>query len=176
MTVARPSLPGLASTADVSAGERVAASAAVGRRWVMTTAAGVKVKGYLPAWADCDPSMREVPLDVLPFRLADVCHREVFEGLSLRVCSPPSEGESGQEGEEQVLWGSIDCCPYAEEPERRQPLVSVALVADFWINGLDPEGLADLASLLRAQADRLEHEALPRLVAARADWAEHGSD
>ncbi|MFJ4407259.1 DUF6907 domain-containing protein [Streptomyces sp. NPDC088910] len=67
----------------------------------------------------------------------------------------------------------MECRPFAEEPEARAPVVNLAIVEDFWIDGLDPAGLAQIAAKLRAQADRLDHEIRPRLVAARADWAEH---
>jgi hypothetical protein len=75
--------------------------------------------------------------------------------------------------EEQVLWGSIDCIPYAEDPEPRIPVVNIAIIEDYWINDLDPDGLTELAARLRAQADRLENEIRPRLIAARTDWAHH---
>jgi hypothetical protein len=39
--------------------------------------------------------------------------------------------------------------------------------------GLDPDGLAEIAAKLRAQADRLDHDIRPQLLAARADWAAH---
>jgi hypothetical protein len=40
-----------------------------------------------------------------------------------------------------------------------------------WILGLDPNGLADIATKLRAHADLLDHKVRPALVAARKDWA-----
>ncbi|WP_405584994.1 DUF6907 domain-containing protein [Streptomyces sp. NBC_01190] len=40
---------------------------------------------------------------------------------------------------------------------------------------LDPDGLAEVAAQLRAQADRLDHEIRPQLVAVRADWADRES-
>jgi hypothetical protein len=175
VTTTRLGQPDSASVADESSRKQAVASPGSGRRWVIATTTDVTVEGYLPEWADCDPSMSELPLDLLSFRLADLCHRDVFEGLSLRVRSPPSEGEFGRVEKKQVLWGTIDCCPYAEEPELRQPLVNVALIGDFWIRDLDPDGVAELAALLRAHADRLDHEVLPRLVAARVDWVERGS-
>ncbi|CAG6393405.1 hypothetical protein NMG29_02295 [Streptomyces cocklensis] len=64
----------------------------------------------------------------------------------------------------------LDCDPYAEDPHPRMQVVSVAIVGDVWINHLDPDGLAVLAAKLRAQADRLDHDVRPQLLAARADW------
>ncbi|WP_405585862.1 DUF6907 domain-containing protein [Streptomyces sp. NBC_01190] len=147
--------------------------AGTGRTWTITTTAGFTVEGYLPAWAEEDPSATGVPLDRLPVRLADVGHWTHFGGQSMRVRSPAFEGEGGGEGEEQVFWGSIDCHPYADDPEPRVPVVNLAIIEDFWINNLDPDGLARVAAQLRAQADRLDQEIRPRLIAARADWAEH---
>ena len=60
--------------------------------------------------------------------------------------------------------------PYAEDPEPRVPAADVAI---YWINGLDPECLSEIVAKLRAQADRLEHEIRPQLIAARDDWAVH---
>ena len=89
----------------------------------------------------------------------------------MRVHDPAADGEMVGNG--QVFSGTIDCHPFAEYPEPRVPVVNLAVVGDIWINGLDPNGLAEIAVQLRAQADRLDCEVRPRLVAARADWAEH---
>jgi len=93
----------------------------------------------------------------------------------MQVHSPASQGESSQPGQEMVFWGSIDCSPYAEDPEPRVPVVNIAIVDDFWIMGLDPDGLTGIAAQLRAQADRLDHEIRPRLIACRDDWSTHHS-
>ncbi|WP_328915039.1 MULTISPECIES: DUF6907 domain-containing protein [unclassified Streptomyces] len=146
-----------------------------GRTWAVTTTSGHTLPGYLPAWADTDPSLTGVPYDLLPIRLADICHREVFEGTALRVCPPPSAAEPGP-ADEQVLGGTIECSPYAENPATRIPVVNIAVVDDYWINNLDPDTLTELATKLRAQADRLDHEIRPRLTTARADWAQHHPD
>jgi hypothetical protein len=133
--------------------------------WSIATTAEFTASGHLPAWADEDPSESDVPLNRLPLALADVCHRSAFDGQPLRVQSPASETPV-----ERVLWGSIEVHPYAEEPASRVPVAQVAFVDDYWVNDLDPDDLTDLAVKLRAQADRLEHEVRPALVAARADW------
>ncbi|WP_329131155.1 hypothetical protein OG552_09360 [Streptomyces sp. NBC_01476] len=134
------------------------AEPAVGRTWTITTTAGFTVEGYLPAWAEEDPSATGVPLDRLPVRLADIGHWTHFGGQPMRVRSPAFESEGSSEREEQVFWGSIDCHPFAEDPDPREPVVSLAVIGDFWINDLDPDGLAEVAAQLRAQADRLDHE------------------
>jgi hypothetical protein len=137
--------------------------------WSVTTTTGFTVSGHLPAWADEDPSESGVPLGRLSIVLEDVGHRSSFEGQLLPARSPACEGDAAG----HILWGSIDCNPYVEDPAPRVPVANVALVADYWINDLDPAGVADLAAKLRAQADRLDDEVRPALVAARADWAAH---
>ncbi|MFC4035307.1 DUF6907 domain-containing protein [Streptomyces polygonati] len=151
------------------------ASPASGRTWTIGTTAGFTATGYLPAWAEEDPSDSGVPLDELQLRLADINHWTHFDGQTMQVRLPAFGGEASQVGEAQVFRGSIDCNPYAEEPEPRVPVVNLAIIEDFWINDLDPEALGDLAAKLRAQADRLDHEIRPRLIDIRADWAQHRS-
>ncbi|MFJ5613017.1 DUF6907 domain-containing protein [Streptomyces sp. NPDC093221] len=141
--------------------------------WTIGTTMGFVVEGYLPEWAEEDPSREGVPPELLPARLADVGHWVQFEGQPMRVHNPAADGEMVGNG--QVFSGGIDCHPFAEYPESRVPVVNLAVVGDIWINGLDPNGLTEIAAQLRAQADRLDREVRPRLVAARADWAEqHG--
>lgn len=139
--------------------------------WTIATTAGYAVTDYLPAWADSDPTATHVPLDQLSVELADVSHRAYFDGQLLRVHHPVFSAAA----DERVLWGVLVCDPYAEDPDPRVPVVNVAIVGDYWINHLDPDGLAEVAAKLRAQADRLDHEIRPQLVAARADWAAHHS-
>ncbi|MFC4034479.1 DUF6907 domain-containing protein [Streptomyces polygonati] len=160
------------SAAEQSAGTAYA-PASGGRRWTIATTPGFSATGYLPAWAEEDPSESGVPLDRLQIRLADINHWTRFDGQTMRVRSPAFGGEGAQLGEAHIFRGSIDCNPYAEDPDPRVPVVNLAIIEDFWINDLDPADLADLAAKLRAQADRLDHEIRPQLIAARADWAEH---
>ena len=160
-------------TGSVSAGRPAAgAEAASGRgTWRIGTTTGFVVEGYLPAWAEEDSSRTGVSPELLPARLADVGHWVQFEGQPMRVHDPAADGEMVGNG--QVFSGTIDCHPFAEYPEPRVPVANLAVAGDIWINDLDPDGLAEIATQLRAQADRLDHEVRPRLVAARADWAEH---
>ena len=53
------------------------------------------------------------------------------------------------------------------------PVVNIQVCLGRRILGLDPQELADIAVKLRAQADRLQDEVLPALIAAREDWAAH---
>jgi hypothetical protein len=102
------------------------------RTWTIATTNGPVVSGYLPDWAEDDPSESGVPVAGLSARLDDVWHR-----------AP------------------------------RVPVVNLLIVDDYWITDLDPNGLAEVAARLRAQADRLDREVGPALVAAREDWAAH---
>lgn len=138
------------------------------------------VTGYLPAWAEGDPTATDVPLGRLAVVMADMSHQAPFDGQFVAVRCPSMETGTetsdvgdGQSSTEYILWGNIECSPYAQDPNLRVPVVNIAVIADFWINGLDPAGLADVAGKLRAQADRLDHEVRPALMAARADWAAH---
>lgn len=148
-------------------------TAAPERQWSITTTAGYTATGYLPAWSEDDPSTTGVPLEHLPAELADVSHRAHFDGQAFRVHDPDTGAPPGASTEERALWGVLVCNPYAEGPEPSVPVVNIAILGDFWINHLDPDGLADVAAKLRAQADRLDQEIRPRLIAARTDWAAH---
>ncbi|WUH92325.1 hypothetical protein OG900_20920 [Streptomyces sp. NBC_00433] len=136
--------------------------------WTIATTAGREVTGHLPAWADSDPTATNVPLDQLPVALADISHRSYFDGQLVRVHNAASSAT-----DERLLWGVLVCAPYAEDPHPRVPVVNVAIVDDYWITHLDPDGLTKLAAKLRAQADRLDQEIRPQLVAARENWAAH---
>jgi hypothetical protein len=136
------------------------------RQWAIITTGGHVVTGYLPTWATTDPSERDVPLDELADRLADINHWAAFPGQTITVHTP----ETGRPIEEEILHGSIDCNPYADAPEPRIPVANIHVAAECWISDLDPDDLARLAAQLRAQADRLEHQVRPALIAARTDW------
>jgi hypothetical protein len=139
------------------------------RTWTIETTCGHTTTGYLPAWAEDDPSETGVPLERLGVSLADICHHAPFSGQLLPVSCDSSPGRPTV-----ILFGSINCNPYDEDSELRVPVVNLQIVDDYWSNGLDPTALADVAAKLRAQADRLDHEILPALIAARADWnAQH---
>jgi hypothetical protein len=142
-----------------------------GRTWHISTLCGCTVSGYLPAWAEDDPTATGVPFELLPILLDDVNHTASFDGQLVPVHSPVSRREPSHSEEEYIFRAHIACRPYTEDPEPRLPIVNIEIVGDLWINGLDPAGLAELASTLRAQADRLDHEVRSALVAAREDWA-----
>ena len=128
------------------------------------------MSGYLPEWAEDDPTEVAVPLDLLPARLTGVNHRNFFEGAMLPLTATESRNDAD---EDAVFEGSIDCNPYDPDTRLRVPLVNIQVCLGRWILGLDPQQLTDIAAKLRAQADRLHDEVLPALITARDDWATH---
>jgi hypothetical protein len=134
--------------------------------WTIATTTGHTASGYLPPWAEEDPSQTAVPDDRLEKVLADTCHWADFSGRRIRVASDGGPGR-----DTVVLGGSIDHHPYAEDPQTRIPVVNLQINDDHWINDVNPDELAVIAAKLRAQADHLDHEVRPALSAARTDWA-----
>ncbi len=141
--------------------------------WAITTTDGAVTFGYLPAWAEDDPTEIGVPTEELPQRLAQVDHRAFFEGPMVPVTAP--DLWDGVE-EDTVFEGSIDCNPYAPDPRLRIPVVNLQVSIGRYILGLDPDGLTAIAAKLRAHADLLDHKVRPALTAARQDWAAHHSE
>jgi hypothetical protein len=137
-------------------------------KWTITTEAGSVTSGYLPAWAEDDPTEIDIPLNLLPARLAAVNHRNFFEGTMMPLTTDTTEVE-----EDAVFEGSIDCNPYDPDPRLRVPVVNLQVCVGRWILGLDPHGLAETAAKLRAQADLLDEKVRPALVAALEDWVTH---
>lgn len=128
------------------------------------------MSGYLPDWAEDDPSEAGVPLDQLSLRLGGINHRNFFEGPMVPLTTTNSRDDAE---EDAVFAGSIDCNPYDTEIRLRVPVVNIQVSSGHWILGLNPQELADIASKLRAQADVLHDEVLPALIAAREDWSAH---
>jgi hypothetical protein len=141
------------------------------RTWTVTTATGHTTSGYLPPWAEYDPSRTDVPVEQLETTLADVAHWAWFSGQSMRIATDDGPGTNTV-----ILDGSIDCHPFAENPDARIPVVNLQIIDDYFINNLNPDGLAVIAAKLRAQAEYLDHEVRPALIAARTDWATHHRD
>lgn len=140
------------------------------REWRITTTSRHTVSGYLPPWATEDPSEVDVPIEHLAARLVDVHHYADFEGQIVR--NARRTGHDGAEPADlHVLCGSIDCVPFAADPDPRVPTVNVNLTPECWLSDLGPDDVLRLVAQLRSQADRLAYEVHPALVAARADWA-----
>lgn len=141
--------------------------------WTITTTDGTKTTGYLPTWAEDDPTEVDVPPEELPQSLSLINHRTFFEGQLMPVTAPDL-WEGAQE--EPVFEATIDCSPHDLEPHRRVPLVNLQIVDGRWVLGLGPKALAEVAATLRAHADLLDQKILPALIAARDDWAAHQRD
>ncbi|WP_328466830.1 DUF6907 domain-containing protein [Streptomyces sp. NBC_00448] len=139
------------------------------RRWTLTSVDGHTLSGYLPPWAGDDPSEHHVPVDQLAHRLADIHHSARFPGQTATVYT--AADRSGRPSEQEIFSCTLDCTPYAELPDPRVPVANVHLCEESWIIDLDPEGLLQVADLLRAQADLLDRKVRPALIAAREDWA-----
>ena len=141
--------------------------------WTITTTAGLAESGYLPDWAEDDPSEAGVPPDLLPTRRTGINHRTFFEGAMMPVTTTDSRNDAE---EDAVFEGSIDCNPYDADTRSRVPVVNIQICLGHRILGLNPQELVGIAVKLRAQADRLHDEVLPALIAAREDWATHQPD
>ncbi|MYS22235.1 hypothetical protein GA0115240_139217 [Streptomyces sp. DvalAA-14] len=147
------------------------------RTWSITTTGGLTLTGYLPPWADEDPSDTNVPLEKLSTTLIDLTHWQPFDGQTMHV-HPPAHADGNSkagEGVDTLFNGNITCYSYSEDLRERTPYVNVHVVDDFWMNKLTPDDLTHLATQLRAQADRLDNEIRPALIAARTDWETHHS-
>jgi hypothetical protein len=141
-----------------------------GRQWTITSSGGYTVQGYLPGWAEDDPSRTDVPSNAMRNAVYDVIHRASFDGQLVS----PARGGYGPGRDTWTLGGNIEVIP-DNDGKPSTPVVNVHLIEDFWLTGLGPDEVAALAGQLRAQADRLEHDVRPRLIAYRADWAAHHS-
>ncbi|MEU6851714.1 hypothetical protein ABZ901_17530 [Actinacidiphila alni] len=135
------------------------------RTWTITTTCGCTVSGYLPAWAEVDPSETGVLLDELPTLIADMSHWTRFPGPRMAVAHRGVESDDSE-----VFRTSIDANPYAGGPLPRMPVANIRIVGDYWLHSLTPSGLAEVAAQLRAQASLLDDEIRPQLISARDDW------
>lgn len=141
-----------------------------GRTWSIVTTTGERVSGFLPAWAEDDPSRTGVDPGRLHIALSDVTHETFFGGQFVPVCQGAQE-----EGEDSaVLSAVMRCRPFATDDRTSvtAPLVSIQLVDDFWIRDLDPPGVIEAAGQFRGFADLLLTTVAPALTAARTDWTE----
>jgi hypothetical protein len=137
--------------------------------WTITTTTGYTAAGYLPTWAEDDPSRTGVPPQHLATELADINHHQPFPGQLIAVTLTDDQPAP----ETVILSGSIDCAPYSEDPSSRQPVANLQLIDDYWLTNLGPDQLATIATKLRDQADHLDHHVRPALIAARTDWTTH---
>ncbi|MEC3993906.1 hypothetical protein VSR01_10275 [Actinacidiphila sp. DG2A-62] len=140
--------------------------ARVARTWAVSTTSGEVVRGYLPWWAEDDPSRTGVRPDRLHLELAAIGHQANRGGLIVPVTQGVDPATDAG-----VLVVTIDCRPFGEDGDPELPVVNVQVVDDWWITDLDPAGVTDLGRRLRALADRLTDAVAPELAAAREDWA-----
>ncbi|UWE07496.1 DUF6907 domain-containing protein [Actinacidiphila bryophytorum] len=147
-----------------------ARTASSGRMWVIGTAGGPTVRGYLPGWADVDPSRTGVPPEALHIALSDITHQAAFGGQLLHVV------RGAELAEESVgLVAYVECRPVADDSGPCGPVVSVQIVDDWWIRDLDPAAVSETAARFRAFADLLDGEVAPALADAIAEWTTHGA-
>ncbi|WP_405548782.1 DUF6907 domain-containing protein [Streptomyces microflavus] len=86
---------------------------------------------------------------------------------STSVCLPINS--NGTPESMRVLSATLNVLPFAESIALRAPHVSVEVVQDEWIEGLDPDGLATVIGTLRERLEHLE-QMQGRLEVARAEW------
>jgi hypothetical protein len=58
--------------------------------WTITAVDGTTAFGFLPSWAEDDPSETGVPLELFPVHLAHITHRTFHDGLMLHMLTPNS--------------------------------------------------------------------------------------
>ncbi|MFJ3083086.1 DUF6907 domain-containing protein [Streptomyces halstedii] len=69
----------------------------------------------------------------------------------------------------RVLSSTLNVLPFADTMALRMPHVSVEVVQDEWIEGLDPDGLATVIGTLEGRVEALRR-AHAELVTARAEY------
>ncbi len=135
--------------------------------WSIDTTSGETITGYLPVWADEDPSGRGVALDRLIPKLSDITHEVCFGGQLMRVRHGMQEP-----GEDTAVFVPyLQCRPFHENgPDASVPRVSIQIVDDVWIPDMGPEELAAFADKLRDLHDLLMGKVVRALITALADW------
>ncbi|MFD5940246.1 DUF6907 domain-containing protein [Streptomyces griseus] len=86
---------------------------------------------------------------------------------STDVCLPINS--NGTPENMRVLSATLNMLPFSESIALRAPHVSVEVIQDEWIEGLDPDGLATVIGTLRERLEHLE-QMHGRLEVARAEW------
>ncbi|WP_328465583.1 DUF6907 domain-containing protein [Streptomyces sp. NBC_00448] len=140
------------------------------RTWTIATDTGFSISGLLPPWATDDPSGHQLPVDRLGIALSDINHHQEICGQILKLTLQTPD-DQGRDDAAPVFCGSIDCDPYATEPDLRVPVFNFHLVDDYRLEALGPDDITELATTFRAHADVLDHHVRPALVEARSDWA-----
>lgn len=139
--------------------------------WTITLHGGGQITGHQPTWCTEQHDAHDLDPDRVRLALTDLTHVTYFDGMPIKVYVPghAADGKAGLY-EENVLGGNITANPYSDTSARRQPVVNLEVVEDFWMENLGPDELADVVAKLRQQADRLDG-VHAQLVQARAEWA-----
>ncbi|MFF0450075.1 DUF6907 domain-containing protein [Streptomyces sp. NPDC004609] len=83
----------------------------------------------------------------------------------------PLEFDGDDQTGGDALFTYMSVHPFWDEQDGRDvPHVNLQVVDGVWLPVLGPEQLAQVIAKLRARLDELEHEVLPQLSQARADW------
>ncbi len=138
------------------------------RTWAVSTTGGEVVRGYLPWWAEDDPTRTGVRPERLHIELAAIGHQANRGGLIVPVTQGVDPATDAG-----VFVVTIDCRPFGEDGDPDLPVVNVQVVDDWWITDLDPAGVTELGRRLRALADHLTDTVAPELTTARQDWTAH---
>jgi hypothetical protein len=142
------------------------------RTWKITTTNGITVYGYLPGWAEDDPSESGVEPRLLDVTLADIRHRYSFDDVTspLITCDGDAEDTEGL----APFFCEIECHPHADREVADGPLVpvlNVQITPDCSTTCRETSELTALIADLRVHVDYLENDVLPNFVAVREDWA-----
>jgi len=143
------------------------------RQWTLRTDTGATVSGYLPAWAQEDPSQDNVPVDKLRFRLTDLTHEREYDAPRITVHAPLGPDGAMEDIDSRLFAPQIWCGPHSDYPEERTPYALITVLEDCVLDHQGPKDVASLAAKLRAQAAVLDRVAVD-LAAARADWDANG--
>lgn len=145
-----------------------------GETWTLSVKGGGTFTGYLPAWADENPTESDVPAEDLSFKLKDIMHSRCIQGVPLNVHTPSCCADVAGVYGESLFSGHLSVTPHSVDPGEHLPTVSLQLVDDHWLQDLGPDELADVITKLRQQVDRLA-DVHAHLIQARADWATHAA-
>lgn len=77
--------------------------------------------------------------------------------------------ESGVPENVRVLSSTLNVMPFSTTIAHRLPHVSIEVMQDAWIEGLDPDGLATVIGTLEERVEQLRR-AHAELVVARAEY------
>lgn len=145
------------------------------RTWRITTTNGTTAYGYLPAWADDDPSETDLDPRALSLTLTDIVHHFPFTGLATPLVTQSDDDPDADDGIASYFC-EIECHPHPDHARPDDPLTPVLLVQitqNHTTTCHEPAELAALIARLRAHTDFLAHDVLPAFRTIHEDWASH---